>query len=376
MKKAHILIVIIVLGSILAGCQNSWQTNLSTDGEISGSITSEEVRFYIDELKSDDESILLAQVLYHHGYTLIDHISLFEKDKLVFSDAWQRIAEEVSINRKGEISIHGQVFSPSVLDLRPSQKLSEINMSIIDLAPTTAYVLGLPPLPEAQGQVQYQGQAAYAALILVDGLQYQKLKELISRHELPFFSGISQIYPGLTVYPSITTASTAALLTGAKPQVNGVYGYGYRSTDMKTLFDLASEHNLSVTAVEGYSLSFNLRNANVILSGDRDGDGFTDDNVLANSLEIIQTDMPDLLFVHLHDVDDMGHTFGPDSAEYETAIIRVDSYLSQIYDALPTNTFITIFADHGMQSDMNSTGGNHGQLTHSAMIIPIIFMEK
>jgi predicted AlkP superfamily pyrophosphatase or phosphodiesterase len=86
--------------------------------------------------------------------------------------------------------------------------------------------------------------------------------------------------------------------------------------------------------------------------------------------------MPDLLFIHFHDVDDQGHSYGPDSPQYEEAIIRVDSYLSQILDALPSNTFITIFADHGMQADLASNGGNHGQLTESAMVIPIIFIKK
>ena len=165
-------------------------------------------------------------------------------------------------------------------------------------------------------------------------------------------------------------------MTGAPPQVNGVYGYGYRSTDSKTLFDLAAEGGRSVTAVEGHSLAFGLQNANVILSGDRDGDGFTNDNVLVNSLRVIGDGMPDLLFIHFHDVDDQGHSYGPDSPEYEAAIIRVDKYLAQIYQALPVNTFIIIFSDHGMQNDPTSTGGNHGGLTLSAMTIPIIFLEK
>jgi predicted AlkP superfamily pyrophosphatase or phosphodiesterase len=141
-----------------------------------------------------------------------------------------------------------------------------------------------------------------------------------------------------------------------------------------TLFDVAAQENLEVIAVEGHSLAFNLRNTETILSGDRDENGFTNDNVFENSLEVIRSDMPDLLYIHFHDIDDMGHQYGPFSSEYETSIIQVDSYLEEIFTRLPEDTLITIFADHGMHK--TEDGGNHGTLTAADLIIPIIFIEK
>lgn len=84
--------------------------------------------------------------------------------------------------------------------------------------------------------------------------------------------------------------------------------------------------------------------------------------------------MPDILYIHFHEIDDMGHEYGPDSEEYASAIIRVDQYLSEIYNTLPEETFIVIFADHGMHATAN--GGNHGTLTAADLTIPIIFLEK
>jgi predicted AlkP superfamily pyrophosphatase or phosphodiesterase len=84
--------------------------------------------------------------------------------------------------------------------------------------------------------------------------------------------------------------------------------------------------------------------------------------------------MPDLLYIHFHEIDDMGHTFGPDSDEYASAIERVDHYLAGIYDALPEGVLILIFADHGMHTTQE--GGNHGTLTADDLIIPIIILEK
>jgi predicted AlkP superfamily pyrophosphatase or phosphodiesterase len=70
----------------------------------------------------------------------------------------------------------------------------------------------------------------------------------------------------------------------------------------------------------------------------------------------------------------MGHSYGPDSDEYHDALIRVDGYLADILDALPEDTAIAIFADHGTHN--TADGGNHGSLIASDLIIPIIFLEK
>jgi hypothetical protein len=376
MKKILSIVTIIVLCLLLTACQSGWQIDLQNNGVPHGQIDDELVNFYIEKVGDETGNIQLAHLLYHHGFTLIDNLQLVMDEEIRQTYDWERIAEKTQINNKGEIIINGVGYSPDAIDVHPSQLVAEIEYSIMDLAPTMAKVLGLPELPDAHGQSRSDVRVQHGVLILIDGLQYQKLNSLIEGNALPFFGEINIIHKGLTVYPSITTASTGALLTSTPPYVNGVFGYGYRSTESKTLFDLAAEEGRSVTAVEGHSLAFGLRNADVILSGDRDGDSFTDDNVLNNSLRVIGEDMPDLLFIHFHDIDDMGHKYGPDSPEYEAAIIRVDGYLDQIYQALPANTLFIIFADHGMQNEPLSTGGNHGGLTKSAMIIPIIFLEK
>jgi hypothetical protein len=376
MKKYLSFVTLAILFFAITGCQSGWQVDILINGTPSGLIADDLVSFYIEEVGDESGTIQLAHILYHHGFTLIDEIEFLMDDETKQSFDWENIAEKSTINTKGEIMVDGVPYSPDAIDIIPSQLAAEIEFSIMDLAPTMAKVLGLPEFPDAHGQPRSDIKAHHGVLILIDGLQYEKLVSLVKEDALPFLSNIEIINKGLTVYPSITTASTGALLTSAPPYVNGVFGYGYRSTTSKTLFDIAAEDGRSVTAVEGHSLAFGLRNTEVILSGDRDGDGFSNDNVLENSHRVVTENMPDLLFIHFHDVDDMGHSFGPDSPEYEAAIIRVDGYLNQIYQALPENTFITIFADHGMQNDPLSTGGNHGGLTKSAMIIPIIFMEK
>jgi len=366
--------IYIFISLVLAACQPGWQIEVTTQGEVTSQITQEEVRFYLEKSEEEIEVVALGQLLYKNGFTLIDRINLSTESEEITSFIWDEVAAIASVSEAGVITIGNEDFSPSAIDITPSPLASEIYFSIMDIAPTMAQTLGLPPLPDAIGEVHISGKTEQAVMILLDGLQYHKLQTMIEAEKLPFLQGIEEIHQGLTVYPPITTSASAALLTGAPPQINGVYGYGYRSTELTTLFDLAVENGKTVVAVEGASLPFNLRNAESSLSGDRDGNGFSDDNVFANSLEVIESGMPDLLYVHFHEIDDMGHNFGPDSPEYESALIRVDNYLAQIYAALPADTFIAIVADHGMHT--TDDGGNHGTLTASDLIIPIIFLDK
>jgi predicted AlkP superfamily pyrophosphatase or phosphodiesterase len=194
---------------------------------------------------------------------------------------------------------------------------------------------------------------------------------------IPNMAALPEPLVGLTAYPPSTRVGTAALLTGAPPEVNGVDGRKTRKTELETLFDVASAAGLRVVAVEGEALAFNLRGAKVQLSGDRDGNGSTDDNVLANALAVLEAGMPDLFFVHFHGIDDAGHTYGPGAPEEESTIREVDAAVGQLLDTLPADTLIIIFADHGMHRvEEEGRQGNHGDLIARDMFIPIFMTIK
>jgi phosphopentomutase len=170
---------------------------------------------------------------------------------------------------------------------------------------------------------------------------------------------------------------TAALLTGAPPQINGVDGRSVRSTEVETLFDVAAANGLEVVAVEGEALAFSLRGAEAQLSGDRDGNGSTDDNVLANAMAVLEAGMPDLFLVHFHGIDDAGHTYGPGTPEEEAVIREVDAAVGELLQSLHTGTLVVIFADHGMHTvEEEGRLGNHGNLVERDMFIPIWVIQK
>jgi hypothetical protein len=357
----------------LTACQSAWEIDLIVNGEATGTITREEADFYLDK-SEEEEAVLLGQFLFDQGFRLIDDISVICNEGQTLDYVWDEIAEEAVLTINGEFQYADHACQTESIVLTPSKAMESIELSITDLGPTITQALGLPDLPDAEGSPQLDASADHAVLIVIDGTQYNKLMSEIAAGNLPYLASQTEIHKGLTVYPSVTTSSSASLLTGALPTKTKVYGHGYRTTELTTLFDLAVENGLSVHAVEGNSLPFNLRNTEITLSGDRDQNGYSDDNVYINTLEVIETGLPNLLYIHFHEIDDMGHSYGPYSTEYLDAMIRVDGYLEGIVQALPENTLIVITADHGMHE--TDDGGNHGTLAANDMQIPIIFIEK
>jgi len=373
-NRILIFVISVFITFFISSCQPAWEIELTSGGQARGVIDRADVRFYIEKTDDESEMIALGQMLYTNGFSLIDEISLYDGDLEIQTFVWEDSVLTSMISETGRVTINDSDYYPTEIVIEESPLAEEIEYSIIDIAPSMAFALGLPELPDAIGKVKWDAKTEFGVLILLDGLQFNELTDSLIEGQLPFLESLKGIKPGLTVFPPISISASAAVLTGTTPQINGVYGHGYRSTEISTLFDIAKDNGLKVIAVEGASLPFNLRNAETIISGDRDGNGYTDDNVLINSLEVIHTNMPNLMYIHFHDIDDMGHEFGPEAPEYKSALIRVDAYLENIYDALPDNTFIVIFADHGMHKTEN--GGNHGELSAADLIIPIIFIEK
>ena len=189
---------------------------------------------------------------------------------------------------------------------------------------------------------------------------------------MPNLAGLGEPRVGMTVYPPVTVVASAALLTGAPPAVNGVEQRGTRQTAAETMMDVAAAAGRSVVAIEGESLAFNLRGADPRLSGDRDGNGSTDDNVLGNALAAIQEGMPDLLWVHFHGIDDAGHTYGQGTPEERAHVADQDRAVGELLAHVPAGTLVIIVSDHG-QHPVQEEGrlGNHGQLLAADMLIPV-----
>jgi hypothetical protein len=360
----------------LASCDRSWEaTIIAPRGN--GFAVNRQVLKDLAESAEEEQGIPLDRLLWMAGHHVVERLVVIEPEGASHEFEWAAVAKDAWWQEDGQVGINGQAFPVSRLEIEPPAVLDRVQADITDLAPTVAAALGLPALAGAKGQALEATPASHVLLLFLDGFGYVRYGEARDDGLIPSLTALGEPLVGLTVYPPCTSVASAALLTGAPPEVSGVDQRGIRKTEAETIFDLAVAAGLHVEAVEGEALAFNLRSAEMQLSGDRDGNGSTDDNVLANALAVLEEGMPDLFYVHFHGIDDAGHTYGPGAPEEEKVIREEDAAVGRLLEALPADTLVIILADHGMHRvEEEGRLGNHGHLIERDMVIPIWVVAK
>jgi hypothetical protein len=374
--------IVLLAGLVLAGCGGGWQTTVvgpdGTETVISRATWRDLQEFVGEDSNVDgDDSLLLERVLYQHGYHLIETLTLTDDDGAARTFDWAAVAGNARWQKNGVLTLNGETMYASRIEGTAPALLNAVTTSLVDIAPTAAAALGLPSPAQATGHALIDARASHVLLLFLDGFGYLRYTEARDTGLIPTLAALGEPSIGLSEYPPSTAIATAVMLTGAPPAVNGAALRGTRTTEVETLFDVAAQAGLRIVAVEGNALAFNLRNAETILSGDRDNNGSTDDNVHANALTVLDAGMPDILWVHFHGIDDVGHTYGPDTPEDDAAIAYVDGAVGDILAALPPDTLVLVFADHGMHA-VHEEGrlGNHGNLIARDMLVPVWVIVK
>jgi hypothetical protein len=370
---------------VLVGCRPAWQAAIvQPDGD--AFTVNREVLETLDGFREElngQEVVPLERVLLTAGHWSVERLVLVAVDDVDGVDGarrefgWAGVAEDAWWMDNGRLSIGGEEISVSRVEVIPSPLLNRVEARITDVAPTAAAALDLSAPGQATGRVLESSSADHVLLLFLDGFGYVRYTEALADSLIPYLGSLGEPLVGLTVYPPCTSVASASTLTGALPEVHGADQRGIRTVEAETLLDVAAAAGLQIVAIEGDALAFNLRNAEMQLSGDRDGNGSTDDNVLANALAALDKGMPDLFFVHFHGIDDAGHEYGPGAPQERSKIREVDAAVEQLVEAVPSGTLIIIFADHGMHAvDELGRLGNHGHLIERDMFIPIFVVMK
>jgi hypothetical protein len=378
-KRSWKILFALITLALLTSCGSSWQAVLARpaggDQVVDGRFLGDLARFA--EEVDGQEAVPLERVLVAAGYQAVERLAAIEPDGARHEFAWAEVASQSWWLPDGRLRVGTETFAVARVEVTPPALLSRATAHITDVAPTVAAALGLPAPAQATGQALEVVRAGHVLLVLLDGFGYLRYQEARAGGLVPNLAALGEPRVGLTVYPPITTVATAALLTGAPPAVNGVERSGLRQTQVETILDVVAAAGRRTVAVEGESLPFNLRGADARLSGDRDGNGRTDDNVLANTLAVLQEGMPDLLLVHFHGVDDAGHTYGPGAPEERAVIAEEDGAVGTLLAALPPDVLIILVADHGMHPVQEAGRlGNHGQLVERDMFIPVWVVSR
>ncbi len=234
-------------------------------------------------------------------------------------------------------------------------------------------------------------------VVSVDGFDWRYLRDRDTDSEaipnLRKLMATGQVADGVTgVWPTITWPSHTSLLTGMPPDVHGILGnrrpraeggdYYWTASLIKvpTLLTCAALHHLTTAAVTwpvtvGAPLTYNLpeyfqrRNggsmdmesiaskavpADLVQQISRDEPSFPqqwmDDRTRTiAAVWLLQHRQPDLLLVHLVDLDSDQHDLGPFNVPSRATLERSDHLIGEMMQALPPDYDIAITADHGFE---------------------------
>ena len=211
-------------------------------------------------------------------------------------------------------------------------------------------------------------------LILIDGLGWHVAKHAMGYLHALCESRQASVFKLQCELPSLSRPLYECILTGSNPVVSGIRpNQIVQLSQQQSIFHLARQAKLK-TPAGAYSLISELYNRAPF---DAARDRFTDDeslpiqhgifyhedtypdsHLLLDAEHLRTSHNPDFLFIHSMNVDDMGHRFGGDSADYRNAARHVDVILSHYLPIWQEQGYrIIVTADHGMNADC-SHGGN------------------
>jgi len=208
---------------------------------------------------------------------------------------------------------------------------------------------------------------AKVVIISVDGLRPDAIFAAPAPHMQGQACRGGYIWQARTVLPSLTLPSHASMLSGVTPEVHGIFHDddlpGRGGIMVPTVLSVAHQAGRRVVVVVGKE-----KMAQLAPAGTRDvyrWIGGTDGEVVDAALTEAVAGF-DLLFVHLPEVDYVGHLQGWMSRAYLAQVRATDQAVGRLLAGLPPEATIILTADHG------GAGYGHGSASVSDMSIPWI----
>lgn len=242
-------------------------------------------------------------------------------------------------------------------------------LSICDVLPAAATLLGVPQATDALGLADNVGEVRRIVVVLIDGMGLHLLPELAS--DAPLLASVLGGATGrldelVCTFPSTTPTSLASLGTGAAPGQHGLLGFTVNIPDTdRVLTHIFWRDDPPPAQWQPIPTWFErLRRAGVdaraVLPTPFIGSGLTesayrgaqfcatgrDDDYAAVVAEQISA-ATGLVYAYTSALDTAAHLFGVGSAEWHAAGAYVDALLTRLLDALPADAALLVTADHG-----------------------------
>lgn len=226
-----------------------------------------------------------------------------------------------------------------------------------------------------------QKKVEHVILIGVDGLGAYAFQSVKAPNLRKLMQEGSWTMQARSVLPSSSAPNWASMVMGAGPELHGYTTWGSKTPDLPAR--VLDEYGMFPTV---YSLLRKAKPASEIgvvyewngigylfpkqaVNKDQNCDG---DVATTNvAVSYIKEKKPNLLFIHLHDVDSVGHNVGHATPEYYQSVERTDTHIGTILKSIQEagiadKTVIIFTADHG------GINKGHGSISMQEMQIPWI----
>ncbi len=221
----------------------------------------------------------------------------------------------------------------------------------------------------------------HAVVISIDGLR----PDVLLRSNTPVIHRMmdegSYTFWARTIPESITLPSHTSMLTGVTAQRHGVTwndplpaGVPQKYPNVPTIFELMKQGGFTTGMAAGKSKFRALaKPGSIDWMFIPEATTITDDVVAEHAEQIIHEHHPDFLFVHLPNVDNVGHAVGWGTRQQRAAVALADAAVGRVLAAidkegLTGSTLVILSADHG------GAGRAHGPDDPRSRHIPWIAM--
>lgn len=267
-------------------------------------------------------------------------------------------------------------------------------MRAVVLLISAAVAIPVSHVPSADSQGTGFGSAKHVLIVGVDGFGGMYLEN--ATDFLPTFKRIMDSGSWTTrarnQMPTISAPNWNTIITGMPPEESGVFNNDW-TPDLTNVTDptdsamppisgagkvpepmwaVLKKQNPSMKVAVSISwdwINYLVENSTV----DYLCRAYESDETAANGMiDFIENYKPNLMFIHMDDVDEAGHASYWGSEKYYNATKEIDQYLASMLGALDDagiaeDTLVLMTADHG------GWGSSHGQNNMANFYIPLLF---
>jgi predicted AlkP superfamily pyrophosphatase or phosphodiesterase len=227
--------------------------------------------------------------------------------------------------------------------------------SLTEPTPVRSPVVAAKPSPSPSPSPTPTPQPR-VALITIDGLRADAVTAETTPNIWNLVARGAYTFRAQTIFPSNTLPSHTSMLTGVEPSVHGVTFDEYSQTfqfstpTALSLVHAAGKRSVMIVGKDKFQqivTTGSVDTFKVIKAGDAD--------VVNEAITEVQATGFDLLFVHLPQVDQVGHYSGWMSPEYMAQVLSADEQVGRLVSFLPVGTTVIVTSDHGGAQKVHGT---------------------